>query len=138
MNKSVGGVLVAVLAVGGIFLVVSANKPDKVQPASTSSTNPSQPSTIGNNQPAAPNAVTIKDYAFKPAKITVKKGTTITWTNQDDSRHDITPDKESGNFVASELLSQGNGYSFTFNTVGTYTYHCSPHPYMKATVEVTD
>ena len=37
-----------------------------------------------------------------------------------------------------ELLAKVESYSWTFNTVGTYTYHCSPHPYMKGIVEVVE
>lgn len=144
MNKSVLGVIVAVLAVGGIFLVISSgNKPEPAKPVST---NTSQSSNNTNNsqnpqtdtQPTAPNTVTIKDFSFQSAKITVKKGTTVTWTNQDEARHDITPDNESADFMASKLLKQGESYSFTFNKVGIYTYKCSPHPYMKASVEVVE
>jgi plastocyanin len=85
-----------------------------------------------------PNEVIIQDFAFNPEKRVIKKGTTITWKNQDSARHDIMPDEESNNFKASELLGQGESYSFTFNEPGTYSYHCSPHPYMKAVIEVTE
>jgi plastocyanin len=84
------------------------------------------------------NEVIISDFAFQPSKITIKKGTTVTWTNRDSAHHDITPDQPSDNFKASKLLSKGESYSFTFNTAGHYSYHCSPHPYMKANIEVTE
>lgn len=85
-----------------------------------------------------PNEVIIKNFAFNPEKLTIKKGTKVTWTNQDSARHDITPDQPSENFKASELLAKGESYSFTFNAVGNYSYKCSPHPYMKAMIEVTE
>ncbi len=86
----------------------------------------------------ATDHVVIKDFAYAPARITVKKGTKVTWTNQDSAHHDITPDKDGADFAASKLLAQGESYSFTFEKTGVYAYHCSPHPYMKATVEVTE
>lgn len=84
------------------------------------------------------NEVVIKDFAFGPKSITVKKGTTVTWTNRDSAKHDITPEKEDGDFVASKLLAKGESYNFTFDQLGTYPYYCSPHPYMKAAVEVIE
>ncbi len=90
------------------------------------------------NQAVQTTTVDIKDFAYTPTKIQVKKGTTVTWINQDTIGHDITPDRENDNFRASELLDKGETYTFTFNEAGTYTYHCSPHPYMKGTVEVIE
>ena len=71
--------------------------------------------------------------------MTIKKGTKITWTNKDDAHHDITPDKDSAKAIeTSKLLAKGESYSYTFTEAGVYSYHCSPHPYMKATIEVTE
>jgi plastocyanin len=83
-------------------------------------------------------AVTISNFAFQPAKITVKKGTTVTWTNQDSIRHDVAPDDPTDFFRKSDLLDKGESYSVTFSEVGTFTYHCTPHPQMTGTVEVTE
>lgn len=80
--------------------------------------------------------VEIKNHKYNPETITIKKGTTVTWTNQDSVKHDIAPDEESPNFVGSELLAKGEGYSYTFNEPGTYEYHCTPHPFMTAKVVV--
>lgn len=84
------------------------------------------------------NMVEISNFAFSPSTMRVKKGTTVTWTNRDDAHHDITPTSGASDFKASELLSNGESYSFTFNMTGTYSYKCSPHPYMKGTVEVVE
>jgi amicyanin len=80
------------------------------------------------------NSVTIENFAFNPATITVKKGTTVTWTNKDSAAHTVTTDSGSG--PTSQLLNQGDSYTFTFNTAGTFNYHCQPHPNMKGTVIV--
>lgn len=146
MQKSVIGVIIAVVAVAALGgIVLSNNKQsDKTSGMDTSHTEPrngdsnkqqsSQP-----EEQTAPNSVSIVDFAFSPKKMVVKKGTTVTWTNKDSARHDINPDEDYGDaFKPSELLAKGDKYSFTFDTVGTYAYHCSPHPYMKATIEVTE
>lgn len=148
MTKTAFAVLVSVLAVIIIGAAVVANnqKDDKATvPEATSTTSQTEGTTTQENQTAQPNQpasqidkVDIKNFAFSPEKITVKKGTTVTWTNQDTIKHDVTPDNPSADFKASELLAKGESYSFTFNTVGTFSYHCSPHPQMKATVEVTE
>lgn len=81
-------------------------------------------------------AVSIKDFAFGPTTITVKKGTTVTWTNQDGPKHTVTADGSEG--PKSGLLAKGESTSYTFNSVGSFPYHCEPHPFMKATVVVTE
>lgn len=158
MNKTVLGIIVtvvALVAVGGI--IVANKKDDTTSTATTSSTspNPSSGNTAGGESampmpPESPSpnpstsaavetsSVTIENYAFSPATVKVKKGTKVTWTNRDSVKHDVAPDDASDAFKGSELLAKGESYSFTFNTVGTYSYHCSPHPYMKATVEVVE
>jgi plastocyanin len=128
MKKIVIIFIVLILgAIGVILLKNGTNSPD---------TNVQQNSSAPTNQ--VENEIIIHNFAFKPKKITVKKGTTVKWINQDDASHDITPDNPSVDFKASELLAKGQTYSATFNTIGSYSYYCSPHPYMKAIVEVTE
>ncbi len=77
--------------------------------------------------------LTIQNFAYQPANIQVRVGTAVTWANQDNVPHSVTFKngmKDSG------LLSQGQSFSYTFNTPGTYQYYCSVHPYMVATVTV--
>lgn len=83
-------------------------------------------------------AVTIQNYAFGPSRITIKKGTTVTWTNRDVEEHDVTPDNPSGSWQQSSLLGRGDSYSVTFDEIGTYTYFCSPHPEMTGSITVVD
>lgn len=130
-------IIAAVIAALGVVLVSGG---DKSADKPMSSSGEMDMSKSGNSSKETPkqDEVFIQDFAFGPAKLTIKKGTTITWTNKDSARHDIKPDKEDPNFTASKLLSKGESYSFTFNTAGTYNYHCTPHPYMKAVVEVTE
>lgn len=96
--------------------------------------NSSQPAAVANQ--ASTIEVGIEDYAYKPAAIRVKAGTTVRWTNRDSVEHNVVADQKSSDAPLSELLAKGKSYSFTFNKVGTYSYHCAPHPYMKGTVIV--
>ncbi|MCQ4079371.1 plastocyanin/azurin family copper-binding protein [Streptomyces sp. RB6PN25] len=88
------------------------------------------------NVPVAGNAVSIKNFAFSPAVLKVKVGTTVTWTNQDGDAHTVTS-AGSGGPLKSAPLTTGATYSYTFTKPGTYAYFCSIHPFMTATVEVT-
>jgi plastocyanin len=81
------------------------------------------------------NAVTISNYAFAPANITVKVGTKFTWTNQDAVKHTVTGDNGG---PSSDLFGRGQSYSYTFDKAGSFAYHCLPHPYMKGNVTVTN
>ena len=85
-----------------------------------------------------PNTITISNYMFSPAALMVKKGTTVTWKNADIARHTVTADQVNTNAPESMFFGKGESYAFTFAVPGTYTYHCEPHPYMKATVTVTE
>jgi plastocyanin len=77
--------------------------------------------------------VEIKDFAFKPAAIEISVGTTVTWENYDQIAHTVTGDN--GEFQSGRL-DGGKTFSFTFDTPGTFTYHCEFHPGMTATVVV--
>jgi plastocyanin len=83
--------------------------------------------------PAADAGVRIDQYAFLPQRITVKPGTTVTWTNDDDAPHTIA---SSAKVFKSRPLDTGDKFSFTFTTPGTYAYFCSVHPQMTGTVTV--
>lgn len=156
MNKTVVGVVVTILAVVGIVGVVALNN-NEDNPSSVANDTQHSGSaqkdgaTPQNNNPLTQNndvsvgdvqsgtvEMDIKDFAFAQKTLKIKKGTTVVWTNRDDAGHDITPEPESEAFKKSKLLSQGETYSFTFDTAGSYKYKCSPHPYMKGTVEVVE
>jgi plastocyanin len=68
--------------------------------------------------------------------VTVAKGTKVVWTNTSDAAHTITPDTANA-FTASSTVAEDQTYSFVFTTAGTFSYHCSIHSYMKATITVT-
>lgn len=131
MNKKSLIVIVVVIALvgGGIAYVASSSKPathDAMKPTASATA----------DQPTEANAVVISNYSFNPTPLKVKKGTKVTWTNHDIAKHNIVVD--SGTGPGSELIGKGQTYSYTFDTVGTYKYHCEPHPYMHGVVEVTE
>jgi plastocyanin len=78
-------------------------------------------------------AVEIKGFAFNPPSIEVTAGTTVTWTNNDQAPHTATQD---GGGFQSDKIDPGSSFSFTFDTPGTYEYHCEYHPNMHGTVVV--
>jgi plastocyanin len=107
-----------------------------VTPPSTPSTS-SSPTSSQSSAPAAANAVTIQNFAFSPAALTVKVGTMVTWTNADPDAHTVTSKQGSGGPLNSAALATGATYSYTFTKPGTYAYYCTIHPFMTATVVVT-
>ncbi len=76
----------------------------------------------------------IKNFAFSPVTLTINKGDTVVWTNVDAAPHTVTSD--SGSELTSDTLNKGDTYTHTFNTAGTFAYHCAFHSGMKATVVV--
>ena len=105
----------------------AANTPATPSPSSSATKTPS-PAT---GQVAG--AVTIQNFAFSPAEITIAKGETVTWTNEDSSPHQIASDN--GKFQGPSF-SKGQTYSFTFNDTGAFPYHCAIHPMMKGNIVV--
>ncbi|MDD5171758.1 MAG: cupredoxin domain-containing protein [Candidatus ainarchaeum sp.] len=82
----------------------------------------------------ATSTVHISGYAFQPADLTVKQGTTVTWVNDDSVPHHL---KMNGVFESS-TLSNGQSYTHTFTEApGSYPYSCTIHPSMQGTVTVT-
>jgi LPXTG-motif cell wall-anchored protein len=96
----------------------SDRRPQKVGPIATA---------------AASTTVTIEGFAFSPKSITVDVGDTVTWRNNDDVAHSATA--EDGSFDTG-TFGNGRSRSETFDTAGTFQYICTPHPFMKGTVEV--
>ena len=82
---------------------------------------------------AASASVTITDFEFTPATVTVNEGDTVTWTNEGPTPHTATA--EDGSFDTGNL-NKGESGSATFDTAGTISYICTPHPYMKGKVVV--
>ncbi|MFV8165991.1 cupredoxin domain-containing protein [Mycobacterium sp. 134] len=84
--------------------------------------------------PVAGTAVSIGNFAFAPAMLTVHRGDTVTWTNHDEEPHTVVADD--GSFRSPGMDANAT-FSFTFTNPGNYDYICSIHPVMHGTVVVT-
>ena len=78
--------------------------------------------------------VDITDFLYDPATVTVSKGGTVTWTNNDKAPHTATTEDDS---FDTGSLDKGDSAKVTFEEPGTFKYICTFHPFMQATVEVT-
>jgi len=99
-------------------------------PALAPGTQPAPSSTA----PVVGDAISIDNFAFAPAALTVKTGSTVTWINHDQEPHTVVADN--GAFH-SPTMASGATYSYTFASTGSFEYACGIHPFMRATVVVT-
>ena len=80
----------------------------------------------------ASGSVTIVNSAFTPQTVMINSGDSVRWTNMDSLTHTTT----SNTGVWTQTLVQNASFTFTFNTAGTFAYHCEFHPSMTGTVVV--
>jgi plastocyanin len=73
------------------------------------------------------NAVTIDNFSFGPAQLTVAVGTTVKFVNHDDIPHSVV---ETNKAFRSKALDTDDSYSYTFASAGTFDYFCGLHPKM--------
>jgi plastocyanin len=88
----------------------------------------------GGSPAAGGSAVAIVDFAFNPGTLSVKAGSSVTWTNTGGTAHTVTADD--GSFD-SGTVNPSATFSHPFASAGTFTYHCAIHTNMKATITVT-
>jgi plastocyanin len=76
---------------------------------------------------------------YKPQVLSIEKGASVNWTNNDASLHTVT----SGSFFAgvttdfnSGIMNPGDSYQIQFNSTKTYNYFCTLHPFMFGTIDV--
>ncbi len=139
--KKFGIILVLVVISGIVVAFLLANRTNDGASSPSRTSPPPSTSSEGNSatNTAEEVQITIQNFAYEPKNITVKKGTKVTWTNKDSVKHDVASDDGSAaGGPKGPLLGKGESYSHTFETVGTFNYHCTPHPYMKASVIVTE
>jgi len=142
-------ILVLVVIAGATVMIAGCTSSSSPSPSSVASTatspSPSSvnstatspsPSSVASTatSTASQDSVAIRNYAFNPSTLTIRKGATVTWTNYDSVQHTVT--SNSGVF-SSPLLSTGNTYTYQFNSTGSFSYHCSIHTYMTGTIVVT-
>jgi plastocyanin len=79
---------------------------------------------------SAPSTIVMANLAFSPTTLTIKKGTTITWKNNDAYVHTSTSD--SGVWDSGDIAG-GGSRTTTFATAGTFPFHCTYHGSMGMT-----
>lgn len=92
---------------------------------------------------AAPNAsaaedatITIDNFTFSPAILTIPAGTSVTWINRDDIPH-VVVSRDDPRAMRSKPLDTGDSFAFSFDRPGEYHYFCSLHPHMQGMIVVT-
>jgi len=70
---------------------------------------------------------------FTTESVTISAGQAVRWTNRDPVEHSVTFD---GAEQGSPIIPPNGSYVHRFERPGTYTYHCTPHPFMKGVVVV--
>ena len=78
-------------------------------------------------------SIAIEKFAFAPKEITVAPGTTIAWTNRDETPHTVAA--QDHHFV-SKAMDTGDRFEYTFSDEGDFTYFCTLHPFMTGIVHV--
>jgi amicyanin len=128
--------MAGLFAVGAIVLAACGGGGKSAAHGMGAMAMPAQPDGNAANvaAPVSTNSVKIDNFAFSPATVRVKAGSTIVWTNGDAIQHDVTFD---GGNISSGVMNQNDTFSHTFTTAGTYHYICSIHPFMHGTVIVT-
>jgi plastocyanin len=84
-------------------------------------------------EPTDPTKVLVKDFMFSPTPLTIKAGSTVTWTNMDDEPHTAVSDT---GLFKSGGMDTNDSFSFKFDKPGTYHYTCTIHPRMVGTIIV--
>jgi plastocyanin len=84
---------------------------------------------------AMPTEITIDNFAFAPATLTIAPGTQVTWINHDDEPHTVVSATKEQPFK-SQALDTDDKFSFVFDKPGIYKYFCSIHSHMIGTIVV--
>lgn len=139
MSRATSILIVLVVIVLGVGLAVSRkNKTSNNQSTSSQTASSQKPANQTRKSPQATgaNEVSIINMNFSPASLTVKKGGSIKWINNDNVAHTIA-ENDGKNGPNSPSIQPGGTYSFTFNEAGVFHYDCSIHPSMTGVVTVT-
>jgi len=121
----------ALAAAASVALLAGCAAAPAATSVATSAATPAAPASTG-------TSVEVSGFKFVPATLEVAKGTTVTWTNKDATRHTVssgTNGTKDGKFDGSLDASSGT-FSFAFADAGTYAYFCAIHKSMVATITV--
>jgi len=166
MNKAIIAIAIVVaILVGGYFLffrsafqpIPSISEPSNQQTTTQPPTTeqPSQQPPVSQAPAVKENVVTYTDSGYSPNTLTIKKGETVTFTNQSSrsmwpasamhpthtvysgtSLDEHCPDTAGTAFDACKGYLPGESWSFTFNKTGTWKYHDHLNPSDRGTIVV--
>jgi plastocyanin len=126
--------LCACLALGLVAAGCGGGDDDNDSGGGAKTSEQKQPASGGGGTQAKAASVTMKDIQFNPKTVTVPKGGSVKWTNEDSVGHDVTGKGfKSG---SSGGISNGDTFEHTFDASGTFKYRCTVHPGMEGTVVV--
>lgn len=137
MNKILALVITAVIIIVGAWALFGRDSNKTTKSTASTNTTSKTAASSSSTKSTATNTVLIDNFAFSPANITIKKGTLVTWTNNDSTTHTVTKDNPDTGPDSSNL-AHGDVYRFTYNQVGTFKYHCKFHADMTGSVTVTE
>src|SRR5215831_3994298 len=125
----ISGVLITAAACGGNYSSPTPASPSSSTPSPSPAT---PPASVGPSSSVSipVGAAVLGAAAFAPDALTVDAGTTVTWTNTDSIAHTSTSDASGWD---SGIVAPGGQFSRSFQTAGTFTYHCAIHPGMVGT-----
>ncbi|NOS67391.1 MAG: hypothetical protein HOO67_03435 [Candidatus Peribacteraceae bacterium] len=129
--------------IDAVWMIYHKGQAASMSPASSSSprtvsagVSPSVSVSFPSGRPGIPltRNISLRGNTYEPRFTQVKRGATVTWTNNDTVAHTITGDMGLG--PLSGNLKPGESYSFTFMNTGTYPYHSDTHLSMRGTLQV--
>jgi len=133
MNKTRLAVILVILIIliGGALALTRKPTTNKTGTLPASTTVDTQAT---NDQATPGGNITMKNMMFTPSQITIKKGASVTWTNNDTVTHTVVIDQGEG--PISGDIAPGATYSYTYTKAGSYQYHCGIHSSMRGTIVV--
>ena len=117
----------------GLGSLLNPNKGTTTSKSSSSGT--STKHIKATHTPPSPNSISITKKDFVPSTLTVKVGTTVTWSNASGAAQSVTSD--TANLFDSNSINSGAVYTYTFTQAGTFTYHSTTTPTLKGSITVT-
>jgi plastocyanin len=89
--------------------------------------------TVSAGPSAGLTVVRIVDQSFGTSEVRVRAGSRVRWVNDDQVQHSVTTDDGTSD---SGLIDPGRSFERVFDRPGSYSYHCTPHPFMHGRVIV--
>lgn len=128
-SRRFGVLCVAALGCAGVASCISERSTAPVNDAN-GCTAQLPPSAFGST------IVVIRNFAFTPADVHVRAGTSVTWVNCDAAGNPSHTSTADGGAWSTPLLDPGAVVTVPFSTLGSFPYHCEPHPFMTGRVVV--